>query len=373
MGYESGGTPANRPSIVLWAGVAGALLLVPPAFMVSTLGSLAALMLAAATLVMAAITVGVRLHRPAFPLPWWLILTSVGLALAGNVIVSTLLPTAMSENAAAINVVYGITYPILCAGVALLPNQARPGAAMLGLTESAIIACGAAVVWWMLFVDPRLIDTGLITGHAYLLVEPFLDLILFGLGVRLLLLGDARSVSYWLVSASCVARLVADTAYLTVGSTEGFPTPVSIVGWVVCNGLLAVAALHSSMKRTVPLPDGFGRYGTTWIYVGTVVATPVLSGVFLLREGLADTLSSSDVVVPMIATAVTSALVVQRMRQLNRDAARRAADLEEALHNEADLQRELLFRSAHDMLTGLPGRSVLHERLAAASLQADRG
>ena len=85
---------------------------------------------------------------------WW-----VGLALAGNVIFATVLPTSISGNAAAINVIYGITYPILCAGVALLPNHRRPGAAMIGMTEGAIIAACVAVIWWMVFVDPTLIDT----------------------------------------------------------------------------------------------------------------------------------------------------------------------------------------------------------------------
>jgi hypothetical protein len=170
-----------------------------------------------------------------------------------------MLPASVSANAAAINIIYGITYPILCTGVALLPNHRRPGAATLGMTEGAIIAACAAVIWWMLFVDPQLVDTGGLRADAYLLVEPLLDLILFGLGVRLLLLSDSRSVSYWLVSASCAARLIADTAYLTVGSRTGFPTPLSIVGWVVCNGLLAVAALHPSMKRTVSLEAGGAR------------------------------------------------------------------------------------------------------------------
>ncbi|MCO8275153.1 EAL domain-containing protein [Actinoplanes sp. TRM 88003] len=366
---RSVGDESARPAVLVWAAVAVTALLAVVAFQVSSLNGLATLMLASAALLLTAIAVGVRRHRPEFARGWWLIFVSVGLALAGNVIVATLLPPEVATGGVAINVIYGITYPILCAGVALLPNHGRRGAAALGMTESAIIASGAAVIWWMVFVDPSLIDTGLIHSQAYLLVEPFLDLVLLTFGVRLLLLSDSRSVSYWLVAASCAVRLTADTAYLTVGSSAGFPTEVSIVGWVVCNGLLTAAALHPSMKRTVALPADqatLSRHGATRIYVGTVVATPVLTGLFLLREALQDTLGSLDVVVPMVATALTSALVVQRMRQLNRIAAARAADLERALHNEADLRQELRFRSEHDVLTGLPGRTVLHDRLAAA-------
>jgi diguanylate cyclase (GGDEF)-like protein len=339
--------------------------LMPAGFVVSTLDGLAALMFGVSVLAMAAIAAGVRLHRPPFSRAWWLILASTGLTLVGNVIVSAVQPT-ITSNAWAINIVYGITYPILCAGVALMPNHGRPEAVMSRMVESAIIACCAAVVWWMLVVDPRLVDDGGLRSHAYLLVEPFLDLVLFGLGVRLLLLSDVRAVAYWMVSASCAARLVADTAYLTDGSRTGFPTPVSIVGWVACNGLIAVAALHPSMKRVVPLPADEAGPGMTRLYLGTVVGTPVLAGVFLLNEGLAETLSSADVVVPMIATALTSALVVQRMRRLNRISARRAAELETALLHEAELQQELRFRAAHDTLTGLPGRPVLYERITAA-------
>jgi diguanylate cyclase len=360
---------AARATAFLWVALVAAAVLGVFGFFVSTLGGLAGLMLCSAALLMTAIVVGVRLHRPRFGAGWWLILTSVALSLLGNVIWSTVLPRSMTSDAAAINVIYGITYPILCAGVALLPNHRRPGAARAGMTESAIMACGTAVVWWMLFVDPRLIDTGAIHTQAYLLVEPFLDLILFGLGVRLLLLSDSRSVSYWLVAASCAVRLAADTAYLTDGSLAGFPTELSIVGWVVCNGLLAVAALHPSMTRVVALPGtevSFGQHKATRIYIGTVVATPVLTGIFLAHEGITGTLSSLDVVVPVAAIAVISALVVQRMRQLHGVAARRAIELEKALHNGEQLQQELIFRTVHDTLTGLPNRSRLLEWLTAA-------
>ncbi|MGX6605015.1 EAL domain-containing protein [Micromonosporaceae bacterium Da 78-11] len=177
MGNALASSPANRAAVYLCAGVAAAVLLVPFAFAVSTLTGLATLMLGSATLVLAAIAGGVRLHRPEFPRAWWLIFTSVGLALVGNVVRATVLPTSISDNAAAINVIYGVTYPILCTGVALLPNHHRPGAARIGMTESAIIASTVAVIWWMVFVDPTLIDTGSIRNHAYLLVEPFLDLV----------------------------------------------------------------------------------------------------------------------------------------------------------------------------------------------------
>jgi diguanylate cyclase (GGDEF)-like protein len=79
------------------------------------------------------------------------------------------------------------------------------------------------------------------------------------------------------------------------------------------------------------------------------------------------------VVVPVTAIAVTSALVVQRMRQLHRVVAGRATELETALRTGEELQQELLFRSSHDALTGLPGRSVLHERLTAALVAGRQG
>ena len=374
MGDETARPRAGRAATVcLWAAVAiGAGLLVPGARAV-TLDQVAVVMLASALLVIVAVIIGIRLHRPRYALPWWLILTSVALALIGNVVWS-MLPATVTVNAAAINIIYGITYPILLTGVALLPNHGRPAAVRAGVTEGAIIACGTAVVWWMLFVDPQLIDSGRIATESYLLVEPFLDLALFGLGVRLLLLSDTRSVAYWLVSASCVARLTADTAYLTDGSVTGVPTTVSVLSWLVCNVLLAVAVLHPSMGRKVALPDGgdLGRYGASRLYVGTVVATPVLTGIFLLHEGWNNELSTLDVIVPVVATALTSALVVQRMRQMNHVSVRRAEELEQSLRNEAELQRELRYRSEHDVLTGLPGRTVLHEHLTAA-LAADRG
>src|SRR5262249_44760713 len=101
-----------------WAGVAAVVLLIPFALAVTNLNDMAALMLASAMFVMIAVVVGIRMHRPAHPLAWWLILTSVGLALLGNIIFAVL-NTTVIRNPAAINIIYGITYPILCSGVAI--------------------------------------------------------------------------------------------------------------------------------------------------------------------------------------------------------------------------------------------------------------
>jgi diguanylate cyclase (GGDEF)-like protein len=139
--------------------------------------------------------------------------------------------------------------------------------------------------------------------------------------------------------------------------------------WLLANALLGAAALHPSMAR-IPAepPDGAlpDSIGTTWIYIVTVVATPIMTGVFLLHDLAEGEVDQTDILVPVGATALTAALVVSRMRQLNVIGRRRAVALEQSLLSEAELQQELRHRAQHDVLTGLPNRALLYERLTHA-------
>ncbi|WP_306212531.1 putative bifunctional diguanylate cyclase/phosphodiesterase [Actinoplanes sp. RD1] len=324
--------------------------------------------LGSAAVVIAALAWGIRAHRPRYTLAWRLLLASSVYTVVSNV----LWPLLTSPSGT--DVFYYTTYPLFGAALAVLPVQGRRHLWSSGYTEAGIIAGGAAVVWWTLLVDPLVTDPGRLPDQPHVAVFPLLDVLLFALALRLLLLGGVRSVAYVLIALTTFTLLTADTAYFVAVVAGGGAPLVSSVCWVLANGLLGTAALHPSMAVTQPAPtdaEVLEGLGSTRIYIVTVVATPIITGVYLLHEVAADAVAAADIIVPVGATAVTSALVVTRMRQINQVARRRAVALQASLTRQEELQSELRHQAQHDSLTGLPNRDLLYERITAA-LAAER-
>jgi diguanylate cyclase (GGDEF)-like protein len=318
--------------------------------------------------------VGMRMHRPPHRAPWRLLIATDVVALLGSVVWPLLQSGSLRGSSSAVDLLYYATYPLLALALIILPVQGRSGSRFAGLIEAGIITSGAAVLWWVLLVDPLLIDSGRHIDQYHIVTYPMFDMAVFALGIRLLLIGETVSMTYALLAGATACLLAADTANFVSALGGGRTPAVSAVGWLLANALLGAAALHPSMARSDPgTPDGEmpDSIGTARIYIVTVVATPILTGAFLLHELWHHELSKSDILVPVGATALTAALVVTRMRQLNLLARRRAAALEQSLLSEEALQQELRRRAQHDVLTGLPNRSLLYDRLTHA-LAVDR-
>ena len=319
--------------------------------------------------VIPAVLLGIRVNRPANRRGWRTLAAAVTAAIGANVAFPVLQAMHVLGASGAADSLYYLTFPLLAIAFAVLPGL-PPGKRSAGFTEAGIITSGAAVVWWTLLVDP------LATGQALdrIVVFPLLDMAVLALAFRLLLLTRAGSPSFLLLTISCVALLTADTALFLDSGVGGDPSsansvvpPVlSQVCWLVSNVTMGAGALHPSMARAVRPPADTAladTIGASRIYVVTVVATPILSGFFLISEMASNDLTIADVAVPVGATAVTAALVVLRMRQLNVLVRERAADLEQSLRKEGELQQELRHRAQYDEMTGLPNRALLTERL----------
>ncbi|AGL18701.1 bifunctional diguanylate cyclase/phosphodiesterase [Actinoplanes sp. N902-109] len=316
--------------------------------------------------IIAAVVTGIRRNRPGFPLGWWILLASMGYTLLISLVAVALEGLHVIADATQIDVLFHLTQVLLGLGLAVLPVQGRPGLRSAGYVEAGIIASGAAVVWWTLLVDPYAIDAGNVPNKAHVLGYPMFDIILVALGLRLLLLGGTRSPAWLMLAVSMAVQFAADTVFLTNQLSGRGPELISVEGWLLSSALIGAAALHPCMAVAPPADDPADSpdIGTSRIYIGTVVATPIMTGIFLLHERVG--LDVSDIVVPVGATALTAALVVTRMRQLNVIARRHATALQESLSKEAELQAELRRRAQHDTLTGLPNRELLYERITTA-------
>jgi diguanylate cyclase (GGDEF)-like protein len=329
--------------------------------------------------VFVAVAVGLRLHRPARPLAWRVLLLAIGCAVVANLIWAAMTVAGVPiPGFSAVDVVYYSMYPLLALALAILPVHGRYSSPMAGMTEAGIITCTAAVLWWTVLVDPLVVDHGALPKDADFIAYPVLDLMLLAMAVRLLLVTGARAPSYLLLVGSAAALLAADTVYFVVVARTGDVTgpQFSSLTWLLANALFGAGALHPSMRSVAAEGHADARRDRLValpVYVLLVVLTPIITGVSLVLEMGSEHFDVYDVAIPLGATTLTAVLLVLRLRQLTAVAQMRATDLntrtvdlEGALHSQAVLQQELSHRALHDPLTGLPNRLLLHGRIGAA-------
>jgi diguanylate cyclase (GGDEF)-like protein len=309
--------------------------------------------------VLIAVPAGIRLHRPVPASPWWILLAATAFLVLGTVV------RAVPAVAAALGATPAadLLHYAACAGfgvaLVLLPG---PRGLRTGYAEAVIITCGVAVLWWTVLIDP-LVSGARWTPDRIHVAYPGTDLVILALGLRLLL-GGAGSATHRLIVVAAAMLLFADTA-LVLEVAEGTEPPVlSLLGWVLAAVAVGAAALHPAMAR-IPdrLPDELPDRLGTRLCAGTVIATPLIAGVFLLRESRYDRVAPADVLVAVGAIAVSATLMAALWLRLSLVSREHAAAL----------RRELRENTQHDALTGLPNRSMLDDRITAALAEETPG
>jgi diguanylate cyclase len=160
--------------------------------------------------------------------------------------------------------------------------------------------------------------------------------------------------------------------FVALGRGAG-PPDWAGAGWLVACVLIASAALNPSMveagRRATPSSMVVSR-ARLRMYMLLTLLIPALTVTGALWHGSAG-IPAHRLVVPLLASAAMSALLLLRVSQLAAVAQRRASELDErtvalgeALHEQEILQQELRHRAMHDPLTALGNRALLNERLA---------
>ncbi|GAA0797129.1 putative bifunctional diguanylate cyclase/phosphodiesterase [Spirilliplanes yamanashiensis] len=313
--------------------------------------------------VLGAVTAGLRVHRPARPLAWRLLLVAMTVVVLANAGWAVETALGVEEHGVSVtDVVYLLMYPLIAACLAILPVQGRYGSRFAGMTEAGVITATATVLTWTLLIDPLVSDTGRLPIDAEVVAYPVLDLLILAMVVRMALVTGMRTRAHQLIAGTSVALLVADTVYFVdvAGGGDTGGSALTVAGWLLANTLVGAAALHPSMARfgaTGPGERPPDRPVSLPVFVLLVLLSPVLTAVSLVSELRAGQLGLLDVLIPTTATMVTAVLLVVRLGQLTGVAQRRAVDLEA-------LRGELSHRALHDPLTGLPNRTSLQQRLA---------
>jgi diguanylate cyclase (GGDEF)-like protein/PAS domain S-box-containing protein len=304
-----------------------------------------------------AIVIGVRKHRPAARLPWYLIALGQAFFVSGDVLAynyKAFFGTALPFPSIA-DPLYLAVYPVTVAGLLLLIRHRNPGRDWTSLVDSLIVTIGLALLSWVFLIAPYAHDTALHLGTKLVSIAyPLGDILMLGVAVRMAVGGGRRSPAYYMMIAAIASVLVTDSIYgwIQLHGTYAPGDPLD-GGWILYYVLLGAAALHPSM-RTVSLSTAATAKLTRGRIFGITVAVLVAPVVEMLKSSARD---GTDAIAIGAAAIVMFGLVVVRMVGLARaqeaTAERESVLREDALRNESEVRLGALVQHSSDVIVVL--------------------
>jgi diguanylate cyclase (GGDEF)-like protein len=328
-----------------------------------------------AGLAVAAMVVGIRWHRPAPAIGWWLLVASVvvNLAAIATVVSAKTATNPVPRPSPAAGVLFGMMYLLLVFALAWIGRSTGSRSGTADLIDALIVAAAAFPVLWSLVIDP-LFDVAGFSGPATI-VAPVACLLIVVMSVKLFFsIGVHTWPAVWLVIA-IGALLATNIGVLmpAVSSGTGLPSAFVPYLWVVYPVALGIAMLHpavASFTDAPPRPDTQLSVRRVVMLGALALVVPVgfiLEDVFLRHDHLRNIADAVAMVLPVVAVAM---LLVARLATVARLAQGRAAELARQAHaldvsarEQETLRQQLTYRALHDPLTGLANRVVLSERL----------
>ena len=301
----------------------------------------------------AAILVGLRVNKPATPLPWLLMAAGQAAWVAGDVFYDQ--PDLIHTNPPASDLAYLSAYPLLIAGLAVLVHRRRPGRDTAGVIDSAIVTLGIGLLSWVLVADPIVDDTSTPwVERAIAAAYPAGDIVLLALVVRLVAAPGARSAAFRLLVAATAALIAADTVFAMQTSTAY----ASILDglWLISYVLWGAAALHPTMAQ-LSTPAGVRTAPFTARRLAAL-ATAVLIAPVLLVVSLTHGLEV-DTWTLVLGASMLSLLVVARM-------AYNIEEIRSTARQRDQLRSDLFHEASHDALTGMANSPSMRQQIGAA-------
>jgi diguanylate cyclase (GGDEF)-like protein/PAS domain S-box-containing protein len=292
-----------------------------------------------------AIVAGVRAHKPAARLAWYLIAAGQAFFVAGDVLsynYVALFGKALPFPSVADAVYLAGVYPCTAVGLLLLIRRRNPGRDWASLMDAMIVTIGLALLSWVFLISPYAHDTTLHLGVKLVSIAyPLGDILLLGVAVRMAVGGGRRGPAFYLMVSAIAAVLATDSIYGWI-QLHGSYTPGDPLdgGWILYYVLFGAAALHPSMKNVSDVAADrvrVTRVRMAGISCAALIA-PVVEMVKISTQGV------SDAVIVGAATIVMFGLVVVRMFGLVR--------AEETAAMREGVLREKVLRTASEVRLG---------------------
>ncbi|HEX7471824.1 MAG TPA: EAL domain-containing protein [Candidatus Limnocylindrales bacterium] len=310
---------------------------------------------------MLAILLGVHMRRPARSGSWRLIAVALALLAFGDIVYSFLSGDGQEvAYPSPADIAYLGGYVVLIAGIASLIRGRVAGGDRTALIDAAILAAGAGSIVWFAVIQPGLAGTVEPMVGVVSMAYPVMDLILLGLGLRVLLTA-ARPRYLQFLLAGVAIYFFADLVYalLLLNQAYGDANPVD-AGWIVGILLIGVAALHPSVADPVTTVESSDAR-LSGSRLATLAAAALIAPTILVIHEIQ---AGDDLVVGLVLEwTLLFGLVLVRLGITVREL---GATLQQRRH----LQVDLAHQAHHDPLTQLANRSLFEVRLAQAMATA---
>jgi diguanylate cyclase (GGDEF)-like protein/PAS domain S-box-containing protein len=198
----------------------------------------------------AAFVAGILMHRPKWPLPWYLFAFGMLMPVLGTLtyVYYVAILGIGPPPASVADAFFIATYP--CVVAALLMFQSRRLARDRASTvDPIIVAVGAGMFAWVFMMQPYATDQSLpLFQRLVSMSYPLMDLVLLAVVVRMLLVRGERPFAYYALVTGIVSLLIFDAAYAAtvLFSTYKTGNPIDALELLLFV-FTGVAVLHPSM------------------------------------------------------------------------------------------------------------------------------
>ena len=213
----------------------------------------------------AAILLGIRMHKPAHAGAWRFLAAGTALFIIGDnfyTFRAQIQQKSTDMFPSWVDVIYLAMYPTMIVGLAWMVHR-RTNRERAAVLDSAVVTSALGLLVWVVLIAPYLDGSMRVIERLTSIAYPMGDIALFSVGVRLAVGGGTRSKSFWLLIGAMFPLIVADSLYgfFNLLGTWHEHNPVDIawaafyIGW-------GAAALHPSMTdmtKSAEAPPSLGR------------------------------------------------------------------------------------------------------------------
>ncbi|MFF0474872.1 aminotransferase class I/II-fold pyridoxal phosphate-dependent enzyme [Streptomyces sp. NPDC004284] len=296
----------------------------------------------------AAILVGVRLHRPAKRWPW-LVLAAANLTFVSGDTAYNVLEAFFGETRpfpSVADALYLATYPLFAVGLFGFIRYREVGRDLGVVLDALILTAGLALLGWVNLITPLARSEGMSwTEKAISIAYPLGDVLMLAMLARLLVPGGLRSRSVQLLTLGTCGILASDVIYgiLQLKGTWMVGTPWDL-GWVVFFTAWGLAALHPSMTGlTEPAPEPAS--GVAERRLALLAGASLVAPALLLLQSMRHN-QNKDIAVIAIFSALMFLLVLARLWGMMND------------HGKAEARERSLRVAAASLVAALSPREV---------------